>query len=530
MGCLFCCLVVPAPGARAGRVAAPTAALASASALCARAGECVYNSRMIPLRTFRLLASAALVALIAACATNPVTGNREVMLMSEQEEIAAGNDAAKQVAKEYQNYDLPALQGWVNEVGQRLAAVSHRAQLKYTFTVVDSAEVNAFALPGGHIYITRGILAYLNSESELAGVLGHEIGHVTARHSARQQTQGTLAGLGALVLGSALEIATGVSGFTDALGTGATAYVRGYGRDNELEADRLGAEYLARAGYDPQAMIRVVNVLKNQELFDVEVAQREGRDPRRFHSLFDTHPDSDRRLREVVGAAKNFQAGNRDEGRSAYLRATAGMVFGESAEQGFVRDGVFYHPPLGIAVRFPEKWRLANRPDAVLAVSPEKDAAVQMRLGPDPSGDPAGALRQLLKPDRVIQSETLNIAGLPAARLVGAKQQQVFQVTGIDYQDHLVMFIGLGSDAQALARHQATISQAAGSFHPMSAEQRRNARPRVIRTVTARAGDTYASLAKGSPLGSYAEQYLRLINGRYPSGEPAAGEPVKVVE
>src|SRR5204862_292027 len=136
----------------------------------------------------------------------------------------------------------------------------------------------------------------LSSEAELAGVLGHEIGHVTARHSVRQQSQSTIAGIGAIILGSVLQSATGVGGFTDLLGTGATAYVRGYGRDNELEADRLGAQYLARAGYNPQAMIRVVGVLKNQELFDAEVAKTEGREPRGYHGLFETHPDADRRL------------------------------------------------------------------------------------------------------------------------------------------------------------------------------------------------------------------------------------------
>ena len=176
------------------------------------------------------------------------------------------------------------LQSYVNEVGQKLAKNSHRSQLDFHFTVVDSPQVNAFALPGGYVYVTRGILAYLNSEAELAAVLGHEIGHVTARHSVQQYSAATAANVAATIGGMAAGIfvpqlgrTTGTRCTKSSRSLPADVLLSGYGRSHELEADRLGAEYLARSGYDPQAMIKVIGVLKNQELFDIEAAKQEGR-------------------------------------------------------------------------------------------------------------------------------------------------------------------------------------------------------------------------------------------------------------
>ena len=480
--------------------------------------------------TSKLVSACISFALLANCATNPVTGKRDLVLMSEQQEIQLGSEAAKEISKEYAPYRLQSLQDYVNQIGQRLAAQSHRPGLKYTFTVVDSPEVNAFALPGGHIYITRGILAYLGSEAELAGVLGHEIGHVTARHSVRQQSQGAVASIGAAILGAVLESQTGVGGFNDVLGAGATAYVRGYGRDQELEADRLGAEYLARAGYDPQAMIKVVGVLKNQELFDAEVAKGEGREPRRHHGLFETHPDADRRLKEVVASAGPPAMREANDGRAAYLRAISGVTFGDTPDQGVVRNGKFYHEGLGFMVEFPPEWRIQNRPDAVIATPKALDAAIDMRLIQDAMGNPADILRQRLKPDQVHQLENRNINGLVASRIVATKGGRPFQATGIRMKDDLFVFIGLGKDSQAFIRNQPMIDRATATFRAMTDAERAAIRPYLIRTAPAKPGDTFAALAKRSPLTSFAEQHLRLINQRYPTGEPRPGEIMKIIE
>jgi predicted Zn-dependent protease len=211
-----------------------------------------------------LPASILLVALgwlITGCATNPVTGSSDFVLMSEAQEISLGQQYSTEIAKEMPAYPDPVLEELVQRVGKNLAQHSHRPGLEYHFTIVDSTQVNAFALPGGYIYITRGMLAYLNSEAELAAVLGHEIGHVTARHSVRQQSTSAVTG----ILGAVLAASTGIQGADSLTSLASTAIVRGYGREHELEADRLGAEYLARSGYDPEAMLKVVSVLKTRK-------------------------------------------------------------------------------------------------------------------------------------------------------------------------------------------------------------------------------------------------------------------------
>ena len=251
---------------------------------------------------FRLIVLLTPAILLGGCATNPVTGKSDFVLMSEEQEIALGAQGHKEILKQYKIYEDPGLQAYVQTLGQTLAAQSHRSNLDYHFTLLDSPQVNAFALPGGYIYITRGILAFMNNEEELAGVLGHELGHVTARHGVRQQSAQTAAGL----LGVLAAVATGSGEVAELSNQLGGALVSGYGRSHELEADRLGAEYLARADYDPEMMLEVIGILKNQEEFEIQRAKEEGRQPRIYHGVFSTHPQNDQRLQEVVRAAEVY--------------------------------------------------------------------------------------------------------------------------------------------------------------------------------------------------------------------------------
>src|SRR5258706_898970 len=266
------------------------------------------------------IAALALTLTLANCAQNPVSGRANFVTMSEAQEVETGRQEDVKVRQEYRVYDDKALQQYVNAVGQRLGKASHRPTLQYSYVVVDSLEINAFALPGGYIYITRGILAYLNSEAELAAVLGHEPGHVTARHSVQQMSAGTAASVGATLLGVFVPTLRNQAGDT-AINLLGNALLSGYGREHELEADKLGAEYLYRTGYDPQAMIKVIGVLKNQELFDAEVAKSEGREPRSYHGVFASHPDADKRLQEVVGEAGRIPANTGRVNQEEFLRA-----------------------------------------------------------------------------------------------------------------------------------------------------------------------------------------------------------------
>jgi predicted Zn-dependent protease len=475
------------------------------------------------------LGTVLLALLLANCAVNPVSGNPNFVTMSESQEVSTGRSEDSKVRGQYGVYDDPALQDYVNDIGQRLARSSHRPGLQYHFLVVDSPEINAFALPGGYVYITRGILAYLNSEAELAAVLGHEIGHVTARHSVQQLSAATAANVGASVLQIFVPQVRNAAG--DALiNTLGGALLSGYGREHELEADRLGAEYLARTGYDPQAMIKVVGVLKNQELFDADVARAEGREPRAYHGLFASHPDNDTRLQEVVREAARFTSSGNRISREDFMRRLDRLVFADSPDQGIVRDNKFYHSGLGLTLQFPAGWKIRNSTQNVSAISPDRNALIDLRSAGAAQGSPAEVLRKMLKLGAGSSVTPQTIGGLPAAATELKIAGKPTQVTVV-FLGKSAYAIGLqGSSEAAFRQHRASLEAALQSFHAITPQELAAAKPLRLRVITARAGQTFAELAKVSPLGRFAEAHLRVLNGLYPSGEPVAGQALKIVE
>jgi predicted Zn-dependent protease len=471
------------------------------------------------------LAAAVLVLLcLGSCATNPVTGETNFVLMSEAQEVSLGARADQDIKKQYSLYDLKGLQAYVESVGQKLAQVSHRTGLSYRFTVLDSPEVNAFALPGGYIYITRGLIAYLNSEAELAAVLGHELGHVTARHGVRQASAAQGTDLLLNILG-AVSPAMRSSGLQNVSGLLVGALLSGYGREHELEADRIGAEYLARAGYDPQAMIRVIGVLKNHELFDAEVAKQEGRQPRAYHGLFASHPDNDTRLKEVVAAADKFRTSSSTQNRESFIDHSNGMIFGDSPREGIRRGGTFFHPDLGFALEIPAGWRLSNLPDRLVFTAPSGDARMELRSDNRPKDSPADMLRRLTR-GTANDIDVSPVNSLPAARADVRGRPAAIIYLG----DRAYVFAGAAQSDEAARRAVAALRDSLRSFRAISAEERKRARPLVLTLLRADAATRMAQLAKASPLGSHAEGYLRLINGLYPSGEPAPGQTIKIVD
>ncbi len=444
-------------------------------------------------------------------------------MMSESQEISMGRSADAEVRKQYKVYTNPSLQKYVNDVGQKIAKRSHRPNLIYHFTVLDSPEINAFALPGGYVYITRGIMAYLNSEAELAAVLGHEIGHVTARHGVRQQSAAQAANIGLSVATIFVpELNTQIGHDLSNLFGG--ALLSGYGRDHELEADRLGAEYLARTDYDPQAMIRVIGVLKNQELFDAEIAKQEGREPRHYHGTFATHPDNDTRLQQVVGEAKNLTVAHPNENKSEFLKQTAGLAFNDSVEEGVVRNNRFTHRDLGIALTFPAAWNVKNLPTQLIALSPQNDASIEFKLDSKPSGTVVEYARRVLGNGAAIETESID----KRTAAIGSSGNTEL---GVIYHEGKAFLIqGKAKTPQVLSARLKAMQATIRSFHVLSSEERKQIKPLTIRLVTAVAGETYPKLAQHSPLGMNAEKYLRLINAQYPQGEPIAGQTIKVIE
>jgi len=411
--------------------------------------------------------------------------------------------------------------------------------------VLDSPEVNAFALPGGYVYVTRGIMAYLDSEADLAGVMGHEIGHVTARHGAQRATRQQTAGIGviaATVLGAVLEVG-GVSGATNMASqmsqSAAAGYIASYSRDQESQADELGAEYLSRNRYDPQNMVDVIQVLKSQEQFAADLAKAEGRPVASASNWLASHPANDKRLADIKAFAAKYkaQAGSYvDDGRARYLQAIDGMTFGDSREQGVTRGRNFYHEGLGIALTAPEGWQIENAPEAIALVNGAGDAGLIVRLVPAKAGKTHDeVIRNVFKPsDGRTEKRTLH--GLSATHFDGTVRDQQGQsrtvsltlVTGPGERNYLLQYVG--KDAAARDRASAGIREAESSFRALTAADRATARPWIVQTVPYPRGG-FSELAKSSPLpAARAEAALKLMNGVYGGGaEPKPGQPVKVV-
>ena len=469
--------------------------------------------------------------LLTACATNPVTGNSDFVLISEQDEIRLGQKYSAEVMQEMPPYRDPALEEMVQRVGKQLASHSHRPGLDYRFTIVDSTSVNAFALPGGYIFITRGMLAYLNSEAELAAVLGHEIGHVTARHSVRQQSTATMTD----ILGVVVAASTGINGVDSLTNMAGTAIVRGYGREHELEADRLGAEYLAKSGYDPEAMLEVVGVLKNQEAFDIAVARKEGREPNVYHGLFSTHPDNDARFREVINAAKKYKTGDTTRiGRDGFLLRLDGLTFGDSEQEGIARDNRFYHKGLNFSLTFPDDWRIENQTDRVIAAPASKDAVIQLTVTDIPRGmSPQQFMKQHMQLDSLQHGKKFTANGLNGYTAV-ANGSTPFGTRRVRYvviyrNGSAYIVSGTASDRNKQKAYDEDTLATAGSLHSLSSAEKKLATEKKLDIIRATSGMTYSGLAQRSPINDYPEEQLRLLNDQYPDGEPEPSRMLKIV-
>lgn len=481
---------------------------------------------------------------LAGCATvtNPVSGRQELSVMDERTEIAEGRKAHEQVLKEYGVYRNPKLQAYVDELGQRLAKQSHRKELTWHFTVLDSPEINAFALPGGYIYVTRGIMAYLDSEADLAGVIGHEIGHVTARHGAQRATRQQTAGLGVMaanILGAVLE-SRGYAGAGNLINQGsqgiAAGFIAAYGRDQELEADQLGAEYLVRNQYHPQNMVDVINVLKNQERFAEDKARAEGKTVSGRGGWLASHPSNDQRLQDITRIAGQYpKADYKDDGRNRYFQAIDGMVFGDAADQGLIRGTTFYHPKLGFAMSAPSGWKIRNGNEALTFTNASEDAGLIVKTLPPSAG---GTHEEILRKTFALQqlrSERFTVDTFPATHFSGVRRTQQGQtqsveatlLTGPQGQNYVLIYAA--RDAQSLQRARRDIQAVGDSFRNLRDSERSTVKPWSIRLKPFPRGG-FAELARQSSLSEQPEKQLRLLNGFYTGGEAKPGQLVKVIE
>ncbi len=477
--------------------------------------------------------------LLQACSVNPATGKADFVLMSESRELEIGVEEHAKIMEKSPTYDNETLKAYVERVGQKVAATSDRPDLKYTFTIIDSPDINAFALPGGYIYINRGLIGFLNSEAELAAVLAHEIGHVTARHAVRQKAAASGAKVGAVL--SAIATRSNVVG--DVASIYGAAAISGYGREMELEADGFGAKYLFNAGYDPKAMIEVIGVLKNHERFSRYRAKEEGKKARSYHGVFSTHPSNDARLQEVIAKAGTLSL-NDDQliNEKGFRDQVDGMIWGTNyAQKAGVKStsksktNRYTHSKLGFTLVFPDEWEIANERSAITGAPSDKSAKLSLevtrlrdKIPPDEF------IRQKLNVKLLTRSEPLRQAGLAGHTGVRPKQkgEQYPTRMAVFYQSNRVYhFTGTVSEPEEGVDYDQMFIDSVRSFRPVrSAGKRKAPKSKTLKYVKANSKTTFALLAKYIKLGRYTEEQLRLLNGYYPRGEPKPGEWIKIVE
>lgn len=427
--------------------------------------------------TIRLPAALALLLSLAGCAVNPVTGRSELMLVSEQDEQRLGLQARQAVTEEYGVYDDPALQAYIQGIGLPMARLSHRPTLDWHFQVMDSPVVNAFAAPGGYIFVTRGLLAAVSDEAELAGVLAHEIGHVTARHSARNYSQSLLAGFG-LQLGTALAGSYG-SALGPLLEAGTGLLFLKYSRDDERQADALGVEYASRGGYDTNRMADFFTTLQRQETLEGE---RSGGLP----EWFSTHPSPVDR--EASVRAQTAQWRGRLPGqtfrvnRDTYLNRIDGMVYGDDPRDGFREGEWFYLPRRQVQFRIPPQWSFAREGSQAQMVHPQKAGVILFGVQPGTIDQAVRGFTAAMKAN-VRQSSERAVNGFKARELVSqvsdGRQQALLVSYFIQKENEVYMFHGL-SDEAGFARLTATLTLPAQSFARLTDPARLNRQPQRI--------------------------------------------------
>jgi predicted Zn-dependent protease len=465
---------------------------------------------------------------LAACATNPVTGQRELSLMSEAQEIQTGQQLDAEVRRQMGVYGDAELQRYVNDIGQRLARGSHRPNLPWHFTVVDQPAVNAFALPGGYIYITRGILPFLDNEAEFAGVLGHEIGHVTARHSAAAYSKATSAGVGLALLGIFVPSTRPLQGLAEtALGV---LFLK-HGRDDELEADRLGAEYTAKNSWDPEGIAGMLTTLAR---IDDAAGSRRG-----VPNWLSTHPAPADRVEQVRASVEKARASapraqfvRNEEG---FLNRVDGIVFGDSPEQGVVRGNRFLHRDLRFALEFPEGWDVQNAPSQVSAKAPGEEAYMLLQLIQQPRGsiDQTAVASMQGAGFRLVEGNRRQVNGVPA--FVGTYQgsaegvgRVIVRAAHLEHERRVFVWAGMAPE-QVFGRVDGAIARSIGSFEPLSRDEAARIRANRIDVYTVRPGDTWQTIAGRASEGNVKPSTLAIMN-HYPVNEqPRAGDRIKVV-
>ncbi|MHB8384475.1 MAG: M48 family metalloprotease [Candidatus Binataceae bacterium] len=471
----------------------------------------------------------ALATQLSACAPNPATGASSLTgFSSTANEAQTGEDQNPAVLASFGGaYADASLEAYVNDVGQRVAAGSERKDITYRFQVLDSPIVNALAIPGGYIYVSRGLLALVNNEAELAGVLGHEVGHVAAMHHAQGQVRDTIAQVGMLPLAIVSPLLLGAPQMA------AQSYLRSFTRDAEYEADKLGIRYVARAGYDPAATATFLSTMRNYEQVQARIDGRSAGSVDQFDYMA-THPNAIERYRRALAQAAELKVANPIVRRREFLAQADGIIYGESPEQGFIRGLAFEHPKLRFRFEAPPGFQMFDTAAALYAAGPD-NAMIIFDGAPEASSLPmTGYIRQVwAKDNQVREVRRGEINGLEAGTAIasaatrrGPMTMRLVAIRMDDKHNYRFRFIAPTPRAQALAP---AFAKAAASFKRLSAAEAAAIKPRKINVVAVTKNDTIAKLAARSAFDEFPQEQFRVLNGLASSSDSIPLQQVKLV-
>ena len=485
-----------------------------------------------------VLCVAASIVFVAGCASNPATGGKNVVMGSMEGEKKTVQKNHQEIVKAMGLYDDQATQEYVNVVGNRVARASDLPNEEFKFFVIDDEAINAFTTGCCNVYVNRGLLVNINSEAELAGVLGHEIGHITARHPARRQTRGMAASLGAM----AAAILTGSNAVGQLANIGAQAWMMGYGRENEMEADRLGMKYMTKAGYDPEQIGKVFNMFQAGEKFERARATAEGREPRLYHGVFSSHPSPDERAVQAAKGAANIKEappGGWLVRHDEYLTTINGIAYGSSKAQGVVRDNRFYHADMNFTVAFPRGWTVDNGHDSLQAHTPANDAMMMIRMDKKPDKQaPREYLLTKLQGQSIFKGEPITTTeGNEGYAIVTRSGSPIDNGLGpvrwvAVYRGQSV-FIFAGASRSAMngvPEVDGLVMSVATTLRALKPSEFPLAEPYRVKVVKATDKTRLPDYAADMPEAKFKEETLELINAMYPNKKPKPGELFKVIE
>jgi predicted Zn-dependent protease len=474
-----------------------------------------------------LFATGLLASLVVgSCAKNPVTGKKELVVMSEAQEIQMGAEADPQIISQFGLYENKEMQQYIDRIGQQMVQVSHRKNIRYQFKVIDADFINAFAVPGGYVYFTRGIMAHFNNEAEFAGVLGHEIGHITARHSVAQQRNQLFGQIG-LVAG--LVLAPGLAPYAESAAQGMQLLFLKFGRDAETQSDQLGVEYSSRLGYDAREMANFFNTLSRK--------QGEARMP----EFLSTHPDPGNRNRTVAKLAVDWQQQlslvNPKANRNEYLKMIDGIIYGPDPKQGFVENNTFYHPVLRIQFPVPVGWNYQNSPQSFQMAPKDGSALMMLTLAKGRNLQEAvtNALQQYkLTP---LQSTQSTINGMPTYVVLADQQQQQQQQQQQPVLRTLSYFISHGgnfyhligaAESTRFNNYIDIFSASMQNFRQVTDQSIINRKPQRIKVVTANGATLRDTLKRNYVPDQMLEEHA-ILNGLQLNENISPGTLIKII-